>query len=249
MIETLGVVDASVDNRFGYRLGGHNLLEWFARRATDTTQLDRVVILGSSSNFDAVRDMAPNNVEVIAPEGDDVLTRLRRLTERCDTASLVYMRLSSPLVDLALVDRLATTGKEHPECDYVTYSSGKDVFSSLTNSGLLAEWVRTSAIQNADQLAAKQAERNSPLSFIRQHPEHFVQRLLALPMGIQADTRLTVNCQEDWEHIQMIFDALGDDNLNVSRITTLLQQHPHLRQRMATLNQTHPLSATHPTTH
>jgi spore coat polysaccharide biosynthesis protein SpsF (cytidylyltransferase family) len=61
--------------------------------------------------------------------------------------------------------------------------------------------------------------------------------LLALPEGLdQHDVRLTLDVEEDWEHAEQIFDALGHDTLEWQRLVGLLQQQPRLRARMARLN-------------
>jgi spore coat polysaccharide biosynthesis protein SpsF (cytidylyltransferase family) len=48
--------------------------------------------------------------------------------------------------------------------------------------------------------------------------------------------RLTIGGEEDWEHAQAIYDALGPDEMSWQRIAGLLDQQPELRQRMAVLN-------------
>jgi hypothetical protein len=49
--------------------------------------------------------------------------------------------------------------------------------------------------------------------------------------------RLALEVEEDWDHAQMILEALGPDNLDWQRIASLLDEHPAIRERMAALNQ------------
>ncbi len=48
--------------------------------------------------------------------------------------------------------------------------------------------------------------------------------------------RLAVDTEEDWEHAQTIYEALGPEALDWQRIAGLLEQQPALRTRMAALN-------------
>ena len=40
------------------------------------------------------------------------------------------------------------------------------------------------------------------------------------------DVRLTMDIEEDWDHLLAIFDALGPDALNWQRISRLLDHQP-----------------------
>jgi spore coat polysaccharide biosynthesis protein SpsF (cytidylyltransferase family) len=53
------------------------------------------------------------------------------------------------------------------------------------------------------------------------------------------DLRLRIESADDWEHVQQIVDALGDEHLDWQRIAGLLAQQPDLRKRMAAMNQSH----------
>ena len=50
------------------------------------------------------------------------------------------------------------------------------------------------------------------------------------------DLRLKIDFEEDWEHAQVIFEALGPDEWDWQRIADLLDSQPALRKRMAVLN-------------
>ena len=63
-------------------------------------------------------------------------------------------------------------------------------------------------------------------------------RLIPAPVELDRDdVRLALDSAEDWEHAQLILDALGPENLEWQRIVSLLDEHPDLRERMASLNQ------------
>ncbi len=75
------------------------------------------------------------------------------------------------------------------------------------------------------------------MSYLYGHPEKFKVRLIPLPAELdREDLRLTIDGEEDWEHAQVIYDALGHDDWDWQRITELLDGQPALRKRMAVLN-------------
>jgi spore coat polysaccharide biosynthesis protein SpsF len=61
--------------------------------------------------------------------------------------------------------------------------------------------------------------------------------LIPLPASLDRDDwRLALRDEEDWDHAQMILDALGPDDLDWQGIARLLESHPALCERMAALN-------------
>lgn len=75
------------------------------------------------------------------------------------------------------------------------------------------------------------------MSFMYSRPEEFRLRLIPVPVELDHDdVRLTIEHEEDWEHAETIFEALGPDELDWQRIARLLRQQPALRERMAVLN-------------
>jgi spore coat polysaccharide biosynthesis protein SpsF len=107
----------------------------------------------------------------------------------------------------------------------------------LAQLGMLAEWCRADAVLLADQKATDPAERNHLTRFIYSRPDVFQLRLLPIPKPLdRTDLRLLLEVEEDWEHAQLILDALGPENLDWQRITHLLDEQPAIRERMAALN-------------
>jgi spore coat polysaccharide biosynthesis protein SpsF (cytidylyltransferase family) len=48
-----------------------------------------------------------------------------------------------------------------------------------------------------------------------------------------------VDIEEDWDHAEAIYEALGPERLDWQRIARLLDHQPALRSRMAALNRVH----------
>jgi spore coat polysaccharide biosynthesis protein SpsF len=140
-------------------------------------------------------------------------------------------------VDPQLIDRLICTANAHPSADYIGYAASQGGPAVLAQLGVFAEWCCAVAVYQADREAVQPFERSDATRYIYSHPEIFKLRLIPVPAQLdRPDLRLKVNFEEDWDHAQTIFEALGPEALDWQRIAELLDQHPALRQRMAALN-------------
>jgi spore coat polysaccharide biosynthesis protein SpsF (cytidylyltransferase family) len=72
--------------------------------------------------------------------------------------------------------------------------------------------------------------------YLYSHPEQFHVRLVPGPIELdREDLRLTVDLEEDLEHAQAIYEALGPE-VDWQGIAEMLDGQPMLRSRMAQLN-------------
>jgi spore coat polysaccharide biosynthesis protein SpsF (cytidylyltransferase family) len=103
--------------------------------------------------------------------------------------------------------------------------------------GVFAEWCRGEAVLLANRLARREHERTDATRFLHTHPEIFAIRLFPVPVQLDRDdVRLAIRDEEDWEHVQLILDALGPESLDWQFITALLDRQPSIRERMASRN-------------
>jgi spore coat polysaccharide biosynthesis protein SpsF len=243
MLHALGIVEArpASDLRKGNvarRLGGKPLLEWVVRRLTDCQRLDQVIVLvGCGLDEQFVSELVPPDVPVFAGPGPDMLARYQAALQAYPAESLIRIGADSPFVDPVLVDRLVNTADEHPECDYIGYCRRDGLRAILSRVGIFAEWCRSTALLRAGREVSSAVDRQEPLHYLVSHPETFAVRLIPAPPGLDRDdVRLTVDSEEDWEHVQTIYEALGPEALDWQRIAGLLEQQPALRSRMEVLN-------------
>jgi spore coat polysaccharide biosynthesis protein SpsF len=243
MLGTLGIVETCYGATGGSgtaarRLGGKCVLEWVVRRLTDCQQVDGVIVLAAGcGDARCLCSLVPRDVPVIAVEGPDPLRRFVAATEQFRCRAVVRVRGDQPFVDPALVDRLVASAESEKDCDYASYCSRDGRPAILSPVGVFAEWIRTEALRRAERKATLAADREEVARYIYGHPEQFKLRLIPAPPRVDRDdVRLTVDIEEDWEHILTIVDALGPDELDWQRIANLLDHQPALRSRMAALN-------------
>lgn len=243
MLETLGIVEACFTSprariKAARKLGTKSVLEWIIRRMTDCEKLDGVIVVTNNAPENRiVQELTPLDVPVFVSRRPDVLGSLAAALEEYPSDSIVRMSAERPFVDPFLVDRLISSARVDPGCDYVSYASRNGRPAVLSPIGLFAEWFRTESIRLAARKAKAPADRDNPTQFVFSHPERFRIRLLPAPAAIdREDVRLTVDIEEDWENALAIFEALGPEELDWQRIAHLLDHQPAMRRRMAALN-------------
>ncbi len=244
MLNTLGIVQVrrepqnSSDLKVGRKLGGKSLLELVVRRVTDCQRLDGVVVvLGDSEQDERVRQLVPPDVPVFVGSQRDALARLVAAVEEFGAKSVVRVCADNPFIDPVLIDRLVSTADAHPACDYISYCCADGRPAILTQLGVFAEWCSADSLARANREARRAADRETVTGYLYAHPELFNVRLIPLPPELDRDDlRLRIDFEEDWEHAQVIYEALGPDEWDWQRIADLLDHQPALRKRMAVLN-------------
>jgi spore coat polysaccharide biosynthesis protein SpsF len=243
MITTLGIVHVPRSPRGAHakisrKLGGMSLLELVVRRVTDCQRLDGVIVVpGDTQQDELVRQLVPSDVPTFIGPQKDALSRFVAAAQQAGAQAVVRVCAHHPFVDPVLVDRLVTTADAHPGCDYIGYCRSDGRPAILSQVGLLAEWCSARALVQADREATRPADRDQVTPYVYGHPELFGVRLMSLPPELDRDDlRLKVDLEEDWEHAQVIYDALGTSEWDWQRVADLLDHQPALRRRMAALN-------------
>lgn len=249
MLKTLGIVEASCatgrspqtdhDSRLAMRrLRGQPLVEWVVRRVSEAQRLDGViVVLAEDRHGEQAAELVPPDIPVFISNRSDPLGRMADAVQKYPTRAVVRVGLECPFIDPALIDGLIRTAERYRNYDYIGFCFGDGRPTALSKLGVFAEWFRAEALRRADHESSSQVDRRSVTRYLYSHPETFQLRLIPIPAQLdRSDVRLTIDGQEDWEHAEQILDALGPEGLDWQRIAGLLDQHPALRKRMASLN-------------
>ncbi|MDP6446962.1 MAG: NTP transferase domain-containing protein [Pirellulaceae bacterium] len=218
------------------RLGSRSLVEWVVRRVSEAEQLDNIAVVACPDAAAAVREFAPPDVAVLAEAGDQ-LTRTQAAIDHFQADAIIRVRIDNPFIDPVFIDRLAAAARRNPDCDFAGFS-GKQFGSDATIAlGFTAEWYSSRAFTRLSQETDEDA-RIDPFCYIHSNPEEFQLRWLPIPDALdRPDLRLRIDVEEDWDHAQVIYEALGPDELDWQGVAGLLDRQPAIRERMATLNQ------------
>ena len=237
---TLGIVDVRHDaasTKIARRLGGKSLLEWVVRRVTDCQTLDRVVVVLSDSESDRqVAALVPPDVSVFIGKAADALGRFVEAIDAFPCTAVVRVCADNPFIDPVLVDRLARLAAKETGYDYIGYCSRDGMPAIGSPLGVYAEWMPADALRRAD-CEASPADRQDVTRYLYSNPERFRVRLVRVPSELdRGDVQLRIDDEEDWEHVQAIYEALGPEEWDWQKIAGLLNHQPALRERMAQLN-------------
>lgn len=243
MLNTLGIVHVRrelgrANSKVGRKLGGKPLLELVVRRVTDCLRLDGViVVLGDDEQDDQIRPLVPPDVPVYISSQRDPLARFAAALDEFNARSAVRICADNPFLDPVLIDRLVSTADAHPACDYIGYCCSDGRPAILTQLGVFAEWCSGDALRRANRESRRSADRENVTGHLYAHPELFNVRLIPLPAELdREDLRLKIDFEEDWDHAQVIYEALGPDEWDWQRIADFLGHQPAMRKRMALLN-------------
>jgi spore coat polysaccharide biosynthesis protein SpsF (cytidylyltransferase family) len=241
---TLGVVELLPPNQtnisgpmFGMarrKFAGKSLVEWVVRRMSDAEQIRHLFILTPDTEAcHTLAECAPPDVAIHFSPATDALGRLADFCRQHRCEGIVRLSVAQPFIDPALVDRLVASAQGS---DYAAYHGGQERCPNGSSVGVFAEYYSSAALITAER-TARGAERNEPGRFMECHPELFMLKFLPVPSQLDRDDlRLVIETEEDWEHVQIIFDALGPECLDWQFIANLLDRHPGIRERMAERN-------------
>ena len=240
MGNTLAIVDLSSSPRssekLARRLGGKPLVEWVVRQVTDCQLVDRVVVVASKTKTgQAVAKLVPADVAVVRSNRGSVAGRCLDALGETGCDSVVRVACESPFLDPLWIDRLVVAAETGP--DYVTYGCSEGRPSLLKSVGFFAEWCSVAVLEQVDRQASLPDERAEIARFLFARREKYALCLLPVPAELNRDdVRVKVDLEEDWEHAQVLFEAIGQEELSWPRIAELLDHQPGLRKRMAVLN-------------
>lgn len=217
------------------RFAGKTLLEWVVRRVSDADQLEQIVVAAGPDTLScSLAELAPPDARVVFSEAGDLLGRLAAVVRAVPCRGVVRLSVSDPFVDPILIDRLVSSVAGEEDCDYACFCLGDGRPAHESRMGIFADWCRSDALLRADRLARSAADRAEPMQFIAARPSLFNLKHVPVPARLdRGDLRLAIRDEEDWENVEIILDALGPESLDWQYITSLLDRHPQMCERMA----------------
>jgi spore coat polysaccharide biosynthesis protein SpsF (cytidylyltransferase family) len=224
------------------RFGGKSLLEWVVRRVSESQRISGIVVIAGSDPFSRrLCEVCPPDAKVLICEATDRLGRLAEASAALQCEGIVRLNISRPFVDPDLIDRLiAAAGNAaagSAACDYAGFSFTDGTPVVRSQLGIAAEWCSAHALARADRLAKRPEDRAASTNFLHSRPDLFELLLISLPPRLDRDDlRLAIHDEEDWEELQVIFDALGPESLDWQYIAALVDRQPTMRARMARRN-------------
>ncbi len=221
------------------RLGGCTPLDLLIDRLQRIERLNDLAVITDESQAALAAEQLANRLPLHTYDGHkvDALACLANAARHASADSVVRLIAGHPFVDPLLIDRLLDAAQRRSRCDYVAYFTGAGRRALLARLGMIVEWMSATAVERAARAATDPDDRQDASRYVHSHPELFHLRLLPLtPPFDRRDMRLSLEHDEDWEHAQVIWEALGADGLTWPSIAELVGNSPALRARMERLN-------------
>jgi spore coat polysaccharide biosynthesis protein SpsF (cytidylyltransferase family) len=232
MLKTLGIIDGLLTTDRQRRnacrsLGGKTVLEWVARQLTDSMRLDGVVVVTDHSEENMfVKMMTPLDVPVLLTNSGDTLSALAKTLESFQAEHCVYIGLDWPLIDSHLIDRLIIAAESNPNGHYAAFQ-----FENGSRKGrpfgMFAEWYDVKALHRANRKATDPMHREYPgLYFLEQADKTNLTLIPAPRPFCDHDLCQTIESEDDWDNITMIFESIDAENIQWHHIAELLLSLP-----------------------
>lgn len=204
-------------------LGGRSVLGWVVRAAATAPGVDQVVVATSSdaSDDDVALEAARCGAVVVRGPLDDVLERFAVALREHPADAVIRLTADCPLLDPALIGRLATLWRAEPSLDYVSTTLVRTL-----PRGFDAELVRAAVL--AEQVAsATGADREHVTSGIYSQPSRYSCSGVVVSPAAD-DLRVTLDTAEDWELLSALVSELGDGVGDWRAVVGLLRSRPDL---------------------
>lgn len=200
-----------------YQLEDITVLQ-MAMRALKQINCDRHVVLCDV-------DSAPQFLPLVRQEGfdlvcghsEDVLDRFAFAAETLKVDWIIRATADNPLVSAMMADRLLQEELSADYCGYTGIPLGTGV-----------EYVRASALLQADREAVSPYDREHVCPYLYHHPEKFRSMRVPAPMEFCDDFSVTLDTIEDYRLLQRIF-SLRNPNfrgrpMEISELKCLYQK-------------------------
>jgi spore coat polysaccharide biosynthesis protein SpsF len=202
---------------------GEPMLTRVMRRAMRARTLDEVVVATTTrSEDDAIVELAgAENWPVERGSESDVLERYLGAAQAHEADVIVRITSDCPLIDPDVIDhsvhafRRASVDYASNALEPRTYPRGLDV-----------EVIARAALERAGRDDHNAAWREHVTPYIYRHPEHFrILRVIADPTS-HPEQRWSVDTSEDYEFVQLIYEALGRDDFTWLEALAVVDAHP-----------------------
>jgi spore coat polysaccharide biosynthesis protein SpsF len=202
---------------------GRSVLGWVVRAATESNELDHVVVATTTQPEDdaIVAECSRLGVDVYRGSSDDVLARFLGAMDLWQTDAVVRMTADCPLLDPNIIRVVTRVGQYTKGVDYVATTIPRTL-----PRGLDVEFVRAEALRLADRRATAH-HRSHVTSYLYMEPG--VARCLGVTFHPdRSHYRLTLDTVEDLEVIRRVVERTGDRPCDVDAVTAWLDSHPRV---------------------
>jgi spore coat polysaccharide biosynthesis protein SpsF (cytidylyltransferase family) len=222
--------------RFAQRsIKGQPLISRMVRRISETQLVQHVVVSGIGLSSTILTSGIPGATVINHPRSH-VIERLALAADRTGADWVAYISGNRPFVDPVLIDRLLGEAKRHSDCDYLGYFSTGGGWERMQRLGLAGEICHADALRrlrrNLDRLAYC-GEDASVAAYFQDAPGVYQMRFVPIPPELdRSDLRFAVECEQDWDDVQMLCESVACDETQWQPLATIVLSNPVMRASM-----------------
>ncbi len=212
-------------NKIFLPLSGKSILWHVYQRVKKSKLIDNVIIATTDLPEDDLVEMfcIENKINYFRGSSDDVLSRYYFTAKSFQSDIIVRITSDCPLIDSNVIDEIIKLfiGEN---ADYAS-----NVLERTFPRGYDTEVFSFSVLEKTFFEAKEKFEREHVTPFIYNHPEIF--KLVSYKINKDySSLRLTIDTQEDYNLIKIIYDSLFDSNnfFNLNDVINFLNNNPEL---------------------
>lgn len=219
------------------RLGGHSLAYRIARRLSEATRIENVLVTGCNLPTSVVTGIG---FPVLDLPFNHVCERLAAAADSVNADWVVYVPGNRPFIDPALVDCLVSKAlSSDSDHDYVGFHGKDGNWDRIRQLGVAGEVCHADALRrlrrNIDRLLYSPDEL-SLAGWLNSAPGAYQLKFVSIPHQLDRhDLRFSIEDESDWELAELLSDYVGDE-LEWQMLTNLIHDNHSLREVMAEKN-------------
>ena len=213
-------------NKVLINLAGKPILQRVIERCKKSKANDVIIATSLNKENDAIEKFCKeNNYVFFRGSEDDVLARYYQAAKKFKADIIVRVTADCPLIDPNTINELIEEFKSN-SYDYIS-----NVLERTFPRGLDTEVFSFKALEKANKLSKKPAEREHVTSFIYGNPNLFkLKNITAQGTLRRPDIRLCLDTKEDLQVLQNIFDSIkGADKEPLADIIQYLDNNPQIK--------------------
>jgi spore coat polysaccharide biosynthesis protein SpsF (cytidylyltransferase family) len=234
------LVARQVAGRFATRrLGGQTLAHRIARRISESTRIDQVIVTGVNLPASLVTTMG--GFTVLELPYAHICERLAAAADSVGADWIVYVPGNRPFVDPALIDcLLAKAHHADASFDYVGFCGLDGGWEKLGQLGVAGEVCHADTLRrlrrNIDRMP-NNPEELSLANWLTNAPGVYQMKFVGMPDALDSnDLRFAIEDEHDWELAEIFSDHMGNDRTEWQLLTNLVRDNQSLRGSMAERN-------------
>ena len=201
---------------------GKPIIEWCIQRLQSCKKIDQVVIATSTKHENTAFISLANQLGIgyYAGDEEDVLDRFVQCAKKFGATHIVRATSENPLMYVEELDELIEDHlQKHADFTY----------TDKLPLGCFIEIISFTALQRSHDEGEKKHHSELVTLYINEHKDQFKINQHTAPSHLQRpDYRLTVDTEDDLKLMNIIYERIKDDFIQLKDVITLLDNEPDL---------------------